>query len=83
MQDKQGKDLFRELGLKPPEHLKHLTEDELREALKIHADHHWSQVGDQLICTCQLGRHASKIPTSHILVGTDPAGNPLLEKIQV
>lgn len=82
-QKQSDKDLFEELGLKPPEHLKHLTEDELREAIKIQTTHNWKQIGDRLTCECLLGRHSSKLPTTHILKGTNSSGNPILEKVQV
>ena len=83
MQNEEERDLFRELGIKPPEHLKHLTEDELREKLRIPTTHNWKQQGARLICHCNIGTHTSGIPTSHILTGTDSQGRPILEKIEM
>lgn len=80
-QDEVEKDLYKELNLTPPQHLAHLTEEELREAIKIKTSHNWKQVGQMLTCTCDIGKHTSKLPTTHILKGTDDAGNPILEKV--
>lgn len=83
MQNEEERNLFRELGLTPPEHLKHLTEDELREKLKIKTEHHWRQQGNVLICKCDIGTHSSTIPTSHILTGQTDSGEPIFTKINM
>ncbi len=83
MQNEEERDLYRELGLKPPEHLRHLTEDELREKLKIQTEHNWKQRGNSLYCKCDLGFHTSNIPTSHMLTGTTDSGQPILTKIKL
>lgn len=82
-EDKTVEKLYQELGLEPPEHIKHLTEDELREKLKVVSNHKWSQQGTTLRCTCELGTHATQIPPTHILTGTDESGRPVLKRVEV
>lgn len=79
--EKTVEELYQELGLTPPESIRHLTEDELREKLKINANHQWKQRGNTLYCSCELGGHSTQIPTSMILQGTDSEGLPILQKI--
>lgn len=81
--DRTVEKLYRELGLTPPESIKHLTEDELRDKLRITPNHQWSQRGNVLTCVCEIGRHTTKIPTSHIIEGTDDRGMPVLKRIEV
>lgn len=81
--DKTVEELYQELGLTPPESIKHLTEDELREALKVKANHIWKQSGTTLFCDCELGRHTTNIPTDYMLQGTDPDGKPVLKKLVI
>ena len=81
--DKTVKKLYEELGLEAPEHIAHLTEDELREKIKTPSNHKWSQQGALLSCVCELGHHTTQIPTSHILQGTDERGLPVLQRVQV
>lgn len=81
MQEKTVEELYQELGLTPPESIRHLTEDELREKLKIDAHHSWKQQGTNLYCDCEIGHHATQLPTDYILIGTDDSGQPVLRKI--
>jgi hypothetical protein len=79
--EKTVEDLYEQLGLTPPESIRHLTEDELREKLKIESHHQWKQRGNMLYCSCELGSHSTQIPTSMMLQGTDEQGLPILQKI--
>lgn len=79
--EKTVEELYEELGLTPPESIKHLTEDELRDMLKVKSSHRWSQRGNILHCTCEIGSHSTRIPTNQILQGTDEKGLPILKKI--
>lgn len=83
LNDKTVEKLYEELGLEPPENIKHLTEDELRERIKIPSNHKWRQQGTLLHCTCELGAHSTQIPTSHILMSTDESGMPVLKRVEV
>lgn len=79
--EKTVEELYQELGLTPPESIRHLTEDELREALKTKANHQWKQRGNTLYCQCEVGSHSTQIPTSLMLQGTDEQGMPILKNI--
>lgn len=75
------KKLYSRLGLEQPQHIPHITEDELRQRIKIEANHKWSQVGNRLICECEIGKHSTLVPTDVLLKGTDDKGLPILTKI--
>ena len=81
--EKTVEELYQELGLTPPESIKHLTEEELREKLKIDAHHSWKQEGNTLNCTCEIGPHTTNIPTTHMLTGTDEQGMPILREVKL
>lgn len=81
--EKTVEELYQELGLTPPESIKHLTEEELREKLKIEAHHSWKQQGTMLFCNCEIGHHTTNIPPTHILTGTDEQGMPILREVKL
>lgn len=70
------KKLYDRLGIEQPSHVTH-------ERVKIEAHHQWTQEGNVLKCSCELGTHASYVPTDVLLKGTDENGNPILTKISI
>jgi len=75
------KKLYQRLGIQEPEHIGHITEEDLAKKIKIEANHKWRQRGNKLICECELGNHVAFVPTSKILKGTDENGMPMLTEI--
>lgn len=77
------KKLYQRLGLKMPEHIPHLTEDELAKRVKVEAHHNWKQEGNQLKCECEVGVHVAFVPTNKMLKGTDDNGMPILTDLSI
>jgi hypothetical protein len=71
-------------GVKPPERIAHMTEEELEEKLRQNfADHkcHWYQVGPDIECDASPNyTHGKRIGTNLRLDGTDSKGMPVLVK---
>lgn len=78
--------LYSRLGLEKPSHSPHITEEELQkkfEELKLNTHHQWHQSGREIYCDCEVGHHASYIPTNKLLIGTDQKGLPIFRDIVV
>jgi hypothetical protein len=80
MHNDNDKKFFERNNIPAPRHIPHFTDEE-RERFKVAATHQWRQEGNMLLCTCELGTHASPIPTNKMLKGTDPDGKPILYDI--
>lgn len=71
-------------GVKPPERISHLTEEEIGQKLAVNLANHkcqWKQQGNELSCDVGEYRHGFRIPTDKILKGTGLKGEPILENI--
>ena len=75
--DNQNQINYAELGIEPP------TVQVHEERIPLNVGKNWKQVGNFIFREGADIRSASKIPTSHILIGTDDEGLPILEKIKL
>lgn len=84
MKPQEAEDIFAENNVAPPEHIPHGgTIEDIASKRPVVKHGPWKQEGNMIICTCDIGHHASPIPTSHILTGTDDNGHPILTKVEV
>ena len=73
-------------GVKPPERISHLTEEEVEERLSTNLAGHqcrWVQRGNRIECDAGDFVHGKVIDTGLILTGTSEGGAPLLQKIVI
>lgn len=85
MADKKPFNWYEHHGLKPPEHIPFMTEEEMeRKFAEIRANTKhggWKQQGNFIWCTKCPNQHGDSIPVEYLLKGTDAAGLPILTKI--
>ena len=68
-------------GVKPPERVPNMTEDEMYETFKANIEGHicdWTQNGSELRCDIGGSVHGKRIGSSLRLAGTTPEGKPVL-----
>jgi len=82
MDDKQIKD-FNEWGVTPPSTVTHGSDLNIQDSMKKLLPNSWKLEGNQLIGQTDMGELRQTIPTSHILVGSDPRGLPIFRKIDL
>lgn len=64
-------------GVTPP------TVDFHQEGIPMNVRPNWKQKGNFIYREGEELQTASKIPTSHLLIGTDDKGKPILKKIEL
>ena len=74
---------YRKHGQQPPKTFSHGTEDDIKENMQLLRPNSWRLEGNKLIGETEHGPLVQIIPTSHILVGTDDDGLPILKQIVV
>lgn len=80
-QPKDPNRFYTKNGVEPPEHIAHLSGEEIAELLKDVKHGKWTQQGNMIRCgNCPMP-HASPIPVDYLLMGTDDNGNPILQKL--
>ncbi len=71
-------------GVKPPERIPHLTDDERDNLLKhAYENHHcqWRQRGNIIFCDADNFEHGKKISSNMRLTGQSAQGLPILQPI--
>lgn len=72
---------YEKLGVTPPEHLEHGTDEDIRKNMQKLLPTKWRQEGNLLIGETEMGEVVNHLPTDMILVGTDDRNLPILKKV--
>jgi hypothetical protein len=73
--------VYAKLGIDPPEHFEHGTEEEIRANLKPLKAIQWTLEGNKLIAHTSMGTYVNFIPTNKICHGMDSNGLPILKDV--
>ena len=74
---------FNKMGVTPPTHTPHLTDEQIAEHSKKLLPRQWKLEGNQLKGQTDMGELVLHISTDYILKGTDEDGMPILEKVDI
>lgn len=73
---------YEKLGVAPPVHEEHGTEEEIANQLGVKQIHEWRQQGARLYCVACPFEHATEPRfIDSILQGTDSSGLPIMKKL--
>lgn len=73
-------------GVRPPERIPHMTEEEREQLMeKARTNHHcqWQQRGPEIFCNSGENRHGKRIGTHQRLTGQTVAGLPILKPFDI
>ena len=72
---------YEALGVEPPKHAEHGTDEDIRRLMVKAVPIRWFQRGNELVAETELGELVNFIPTNMMLTGVDENNLPILTRV--